>query len=117
MNALPTVLALALATATTATAQRISETQARDLLAGLMIPIHDSPNDPHGLYGIWAGAPGYKASFHDGFTFYPVVGAEHEHQPLSWRTAAIRVGERALELHAPREEFSDWRFERRYDCG
>ena len=42
--------------------------------------------------GIWGGGSNYKASFHDGMTFYPHVGADLPHQPFAWRTVSVRAG-------------------------
>lgn len=115
MNA-RTILSL-LVCATAATAQAPTPEQTRDLLANLQVPIHDSPNDPHGPYGVWAAGPRYKASFHDGFAFYPLVGRELEHQPFVWNTDSVRVGETNFELGDASESFTDWRFERKWEGG
>ncbi len=45
---------------------------------------------------LWASGTDYKASFHDGFVFYPFVGAELPHQPFRWRTVSVRAGETEL---------------------
>jgi hypothetical protein len=86
---------------------------ARDLL----VPVHSQPADPAGgEYGIWAAGPGYKASFHDGFVFYPHLGpAAPRHLPLHWRTEGIAVGGRAIPITPARECFEGQRFERRCD--
>ncbi|MBL8748053.1 MAG: hypothetical protein JNK78_02765 [Planctomycetes bacterium] len=45
---------------------------------------------------LWASGADYKASFHDGFVFYPFVGGELQHQPFGWRTVSMRAGEHEL---------------------
>lgn len=59
-------------------------------------PIAVSPDHGHGSGGIWAAGADWKASFHDGMTFYPDVGADLSHQPLRWRTRSVRIGDREL---------------------
>jgi hypothetical protein len=62
-------------------------------LAPLHVPIHTAADDEGAAYGIWGAAESYKASFHDGMTFVPYLGAEYPHnQPWSWRTTAATVG-------------------------
>ena len=60
-------------------------------LEDLRVPLHSAPADPlGGDYGLWAGGTGYKASFHDGFVFYPVLGANApRHLPLRWGTDSM----------------------------
>lgn len=49
---------------------------------------------------LWASGRAYKASFHDGMTFVPYLGADYPHnQPFAWRTTAVRCGE--VDLLAP----------------
>ncbi len=49
--------------------------------------------------GLWAAGATWKASFHDGFEFFPVLGPAHaENLPLRWSTAAVRIGEQSLAL-------------------
>jgi hypothetical protein len=85
--------------------------------ADLMAPVHTNADDPvGGPYGIWAAGPNYKASFHDGFAFYPVLGTEYPHNlPLGWHTETITAGGKpivtALE-GAP--TWTDWRVELRH---
>jgi hypothetical protein len=75
------------------------------------VPVHTATADPvGGHYGLWASGPDYKASFHDGFAFYPVLGPRYPRNlPLCWRTASVRAGgvEVALQLDASAEH-SDW---------
>ena len=75
---------------TTADAVRLAE--------DLLVPIHTQPADEAGgPYGLWAAGPDYKVSFHDGFCFYPLLGAAApRHLPLHWRTESIFIGEREL---------------------
>lgn len=63
--------------------------------AGLRVPVHGRDGDA--AYGLWAGGNAYKASFHDGMTFVPYLGAAYPHnQPFAWRTTSVRVGEQEL---------------------
>ncbi|MCA8975722.1 MAG: hypothetical protein KDC98_13450 [Planctomycetes bacterium] len=81
-------------------------------------PIHSAGNGPRGLeYGLWASGADFKVSFHDGFTFYPLVGDLGPNQPLRWRTASVHRGEHALvdgTAPAPDPVTSDWRCEYRH---
>ncbi|HEX5051344.1 MAG TPA: hypothetical protein VFZ65_06200 [Planctomycetota bacterium] len=79
-------------------------------------PIHTLDTDPvGGAYGFWAAGDDYKVSFHDGFTFYPFVGAEAENQPVRWVTEAITAGgEPIADLAASRQAHTDWRYEYHY---
>jgi hypothetical protein len=70
-----------------------AQLQAARQLAPLHVPIHTAADDEGAAYGIWGAAESYKASFHDGMTFVPYLGAEYPHnQPWSWRTTAATVG-------------------------
>ena len=78
------------------------------------VPIHTATDDLGLAYGTWAAGAHYKASFHDGMTFVPYLGADYPHnQPLSWRTVAATVGDVSLQTgDAPRGvRVSDWRYE------
>ncbi len=85
------------------------------------VPIHEHEPDPtFGRYGIWAAAASYKVSFHDGMTFYPVLGAEAPRNlPVAWQTTGVRFGEQDLPLGRVRESVaaSDYRYEYRYASG
>lgn len=85
-----------------------------DLARDLLVPIHSQPDDEAGgRYGTWAAGPDYKASFHDGFAFYPYLGAAApRHLPLHWRTESITVGGFELLSPRPSEHHDDYRFER-----
>ncbi|MBK8979780.1 MAG: hypothetical protein IPM29_28110 [Planctomycetes bacterium] len=78
------------------------------------VPLHTMESDPlGGEYGLWAGGPDYKASFHDGFEFVPVLGPDAPRNlPVRWRTASVRAG--AAELWDPATvegaADSDWRY-------
>ena len=88
----PMLLAVALATASVAaTSQEKAPLPPPD--GEWMVPIHTLPADPvAGAYGLWAAGPDYKASFDDGFTFYPVLGASYpKNLPLRWCTECIAV--------------------------
>jgi hypothetical protein len=58
------------------------------------VPIHTAPADPvGGAYGTWAAELTFKASFHDGFVFYPFLGASHAtNLPLRWTTESVTSG-------------------------
>ena len=49
-------------------------------------PVH------RGGEALWVARESFKASFDDGFTFYPLVGTERANAPLRWRTTAVTVG-------------------------
>src|SRR5687767_817425 len=54
------------------------------------VPLHASADDD-GTPRIWAAHDRYKASFGDGFAFYPVLGSAYEKNlPLAWRTRSIQ---------------------------
>ncbi len=103
-----------LTVAAPATAQELEPTT----LSAWRIPIHTAPDDPEtGEYGIWAAGPDYKVSFHDGFTFYPVLGESYpENLPLRWETESIAVGStRIADADSPtRATYTDWRYELHY---
>ncbi|HEX5050285.1 MAG TPA: hypothetical protein VFZ65_00805 [Planctomycetota bacterium] len=77
-----------------------SELDLTELARDLVVPVHTATADPvGGAYGIWAAGPTYKASFHDGFTFYPLLGrSAPTHLPLQWRTESVMVGAVQLPL-------------------
>jgi len=85
---------------------------------GFRVPIHTAPDDPdRGPYGVWAAGAAYKASFHDGFAFYPCLGAAYrENLPWRWRTESAQVGgEPIADLRAAPAHFrSEWRYEFRW---
>jgi hypothetical protein len=58
-----------------------------------------------------AGAASFKATFGDGFAFYPFVGPDRARSaPLRWHTESVSVGTGGLEvLAAPAERAEDWR--------
>ena len=93
-------------------AQRAPDTKA------FLVPIHTHPADPvGGEYGWWAGAYTYKVSFHDGYAFYPYLGAAYpKNLPLRWSTRAVTVGGESLwaEGTAPVHHRAQWRYEYRY---
>lgn len=80
--------------------------------------IHTSARDPvGGEYGAWTSALTYKASFHDGFVFYPFLGASYpENLPLRWTTESVAAGgEPIVDVNAaPQHVRADWRYEYRY---
>lgn len=55
--------------------------------------VHEGPAPAGAQYGVWASGADYKASFHDGFVFYPLLGEAHPHNlPLRWTTVAVTAG-------------------------
>ncbi len=81
-------------------------------------PIHTWPADPvGGEYGTWTSGLSYKASFHDGFAFYPFLGAAYpENLPLRWTTESVTAGgEPIVDVNArPQQHRADWRYEYRF---
>ncbi len=77
------------------------------------VPIHTAPDDNGLAYGLWASGPDYKVSFHDGVSYYPVLGSAYpENLPLTWRTQSITMGGVNLRTRAiPTQTHSDWRIE------
>jgi hypothetical protein len=87
LSALGTVVLAAVSAPATA------QLEAAMQLPPLHVPIHTAADDEGASYGIWGGAESYKASFHDGMTFVPYLGADYPHnQPWSWRTTGVTVG-------------------------
>lgn len=84
------------------------------LTGDLRIPLHTAPDeDGRGAYGIWAAGPGFKASFHDGFCFYPYRGPYRPTSYLHWRTESVRRGGHELAGGTPVVTRTAWRLERR----
>ena len=83
-----------------------------------VVPVHTAQADPiGGEYGVWAAGPGYKVSFHDGFRFYPVLGAAApKNLPFGWRTTSITCDGRPLldASTAPQRAHSRVRYEYRW---
>jgi hypothetical protein len=80
-------------------------------------PIHTSQADPvGGAYGTWTAALTYKASFHDGFAFYPFLGPDYkDNLPLRWNTESITAGgEPIADVSRAQHHHTDWRYEYRY---
>ena len=115
------VLPFLLLSAASAVAQSpVSEFQNADAVggsgAGLRVPVHGRDGDPG--YGLWAAGRSYKASFHDGMTFVPYLGADYPHnQPLSWRTTSVRVGEHELLTPGRMPELRHADYQVAYDHG
>ncbi|MEZ5964816.1 MAG: hypothetical protein R3F56_13305 [Planctomycetota bacterium] len=59
-----------------------------------LVPLHTAPRgDDAGAYGVWAMGRSYKASFHDGFAFYPRPTADDPQvHPLRYRLRAVTAG-------------------------
>ncbi len=86
-------------------------------VAPLRTPIHTGAGAEGVAYGTWGAGNTFKASFHDGMTFVPYLGADYPHnQPWSWRTLSVAVG--GVELlegsGPPRQWHDDFRFEYRF---
>ncbi|MBK8975559.1 MAG: hypothetical protein IPM29_06505 [Planctomycetes bacterium] len=82
--------------------------------ADWLVPIHTGATDPvGGEYGVWASGPDYKVSFHDGFAFYPVLGAAYEHNlPIVWHTETVTSGGAPLDVTADAAlRYDTWRAE------
>ncbi|MBI5851380.1 MAG: hypothetical protein HZB39_10205 [Planctomycetes bacterium] len=83
-----------------------------------LVPIHTQDADPvGGDYGWWTAGLTFKASFHDGFVFYPFLGDRHERNlPLRWTTESISIGDEVVLLGDAKSEHrrSAWRYEYRY---
>ncbi len=74
------------------------------------VPLHAHFDDTvGGSYGLWAAGAEYKASFHDGFSFYPRRRPDQPLVHLRWRTVSIRCGEVELRTDAPRAHTTAWR--------
>jgi hypothetical protein len=78
------------------------------------VPLHDFPDDD-GTPRMWASHDRYKASFDDGFAFYPVLGSAYpKNLPLAWRTRTVKVGsQELLDVARPVAHRTDWRLELR----
>lgn len=79
----------------------------------LRVPLHSLGADR----GVWTAGAGYKASFHDGFAFYPALGEEHPvHLPLRWTTESVTAaGVSLVDLRqSPAHARADWRYEYRW---
>jgi len=80
------------------------------------VPIHTAEPDGGSSYGIWAAGSRYKASFHDGPTYVPLLGMDYPHNlPLRWQTQSVRVGFQELATEPSRLAWTEWRAE--YDHG
>lgn len=79
------------------------------------IAVHSNDAQPgERPYGTWAAGAAYKASFHGGMTFYPLLGRDYpRNQPWSWRTTSVRVGNGELldEGVAPVMSHTEYRVE------
>lgn len=84
-----------------------------------LVPLHTAPEgaDP-AAYGVWAMGRSYKASFHDGFVFYPRPGVAHgDHvYPLRYRLRGVSCGGVPVVglSAAPATEWSATRFSLRW---
>lgn len=81
-----------------------------------VVPIHTAAADLGVPYGVWAAGGRYKASFHEGATFVPLLGTSYPHNlPLAWRTTSVRVGDTELVTRPARLTWTEHRAE--YDLG
>ncbi|MBI5849450.1 MAG: hypothetical protein HZB39_00195 [Planctomycetes bacterium] len=72
------------------------------------VPIHGVGPDPTAPQELWTSGDDFKASFHDGFAFHPVLGASYpENLPLVWRTRELRAGGRVV-VRAEHPRRPDW---------
>lgn len=84
------------------------------------VPIHTAPASTTlttGAPGCHAFGEGFKASFHDGFVFDPVLGTDYPaNLPWRWTTESVTVGEVALLAGAAPavHMHTDWRYEYRW---
>ena len=89
------------------------------LAADFLVPIHTAPagDDPTD-YGVWAMGRAWKASFHDGFVFYPRPGVEHGDRllPLRYRLTGVSVGGAPITSvqSAPTSQWTATRFARHW---
>ncbi len=66
------------------------------IISTLRVPVHRQADDSGHRYGCWAAGPHYRASFHDGFGFHPVLGkSAPRHLPLAMRVQEVRMGDRS----------------------
>ncbi len=85
-------------------------------VADFRVPIHTAEPDAGFAYGVWTAGSHYKASFHDGFTYVPILGTSYPHNlPLAWRTLSVRVGDHELVTQQGQLAWTEWRAE--YDLG
>ncbi|HEX5050274.1 MAG TPA: hypothetical protein VFZ65_00750 [Planctomycetota bacterium] len=79
------------------------------------VPIHSAEPDGGRVYGTWAAADSYKASFHGDVTFVPYLGSSRPtNLPVAWHSLSVRVGElELLDRSAAVAEHGDYRFELR----
>lgn len=81
-------------------------------------PLHTWPADPvGGEYGTWTSGLAFKASFHDGFAFFPFLGPKYPaNLPLRWTTESVTVGGvPIIDVGVrPRHHHTDWRYEYRF---
>lgn len=82
----------------------------------LLVPIHTAEADVGVPYGIWGAGSTYKASFHAGATFVPLLGTAFPHNlPFAWRTSSVRAGTEELVVQEPQLTWTATRAE--YDLG
>ncbi|MEZ6036084.1 MAG: hypothetical protein R3F29_01300 [Planctomycetota bacterium] len=56
-------------------------------------PVHRGIARPGEVGGLWASGIDFKASFHDGFAFFPLLGAERPRNlPWRWTTVGVTRG-------------------------
>lgn len=110
-------LVLALASSGAVTGQEEAKTARPAPLASWQIPLHSPPGDATRQEpGVWAAGPDFKTSFHDGFTFYPLLGAAYDHNlPLRWTTERVSIGGAPIgpASDSPVHWHDDWRYEYR----
>lgn len=83
-----------------------------------LAPLHTSADTARaGAYGTWASGADFKASFHDGPVFYPLLGKAWPHNlPVRLHTSSVRVGTHELmaDGDVPGHTHGEWRYEYRH---
>lgn len=80
--------------------------------------VHGGPAAGHSGYGRWVSGSTYKASFGDGFAFYPLLGAGYpDNLPLRWTTVAVTAGGEVVATGAPEPALRVFRHRVEYDHG
>ncbi|HEX5053997.1 MAG TPA: hypothetical protein VFZ65_19620 [Planctomycetota bacterium] len=80
-----------------------------------MVPLHSAPGEA-AADGLWAAGPRYKASFHDGFTFYPWIPDQQVTRGFRWQTESVRLGAHTRPAGVAALVHGDWRCELRRDA-
>lgn len=116
MNPNASLLGLSLSTALSLALPSQDSQPPRIDPAALRVPVHTTPRSDGLGTAVWAAGPDYKVSFHDGMTFYPVLGTGSPHnRPVRWRTRSVAVGSTSiLGAALASTAHGAWHFEYRY---